>query len=260
MKKILLTVAGFDPSSGAGVLLDLKVFQQFQFQGMGILTSLTTQNTKEVKRIHPLPSPFLWEQYKTLEADVSFSGIKVGMVGSKDNIKVISKILSRNKNIPRVVDPVFKSSSGTWLLKKEFIRGYISAIGGKASLLTPNLEEAQLISGNQIKYPEDLKAAAEKIYSQTNIPCFIKGLEIRSTIMDLLFDGTKFYSFENEKIKKRVHGTGCFLSSSILGFLAEGHPLKKACLLACQFTHQARQEAIQLGNGRHIFPFPHPDR
>jgi hydroxymethylpyrimidine/phosphomethylpyrimidine kinase len=257
MKKTLLSVAGFDPSSGAGVLLDLKVFQQFQFQGMGILTCLTAQNTKEVKRIQPLPSPFLWEQYKTLEDDVSFSGIKVGMVGSKDNIQVISKILSRNKNIPRVVDPVFKSSSGTWLLKKEFIHGYISAIGGKASLLTPNLEEAQLISGNQIKNPQDLKAAAEKIYSQTKIACFIKGLGIRSKIMDLLFDGTKFYSFENEIIKKRVHGTGCFLSSSILGFLAEGHPLKKACLLASQFTHQAMHKAIQLGSGQHIIPFPH---
>ena len=260
MKKILLTVAGFDPSSGAGVLLDLKVFQQFQFQGMGILTSLTTQNTKEVKRILPLPSRFLWEQYKTLEADVSFSGIKVGMVGSKDNIKVISKILSRNKNIPRVVDPVFKSSSGAWLLNKGFMRDYISAIAGKASLLTPNLEEAQLISGNQIKNPEDLKAAAEKIYFQTKIPCFIKGLGIRSTIMDLLFDGTKFYAFENEKMKKRVHGTGCFLSSSILGFLAKGQPLKKACLLASNFIHQAMQKAIRVGNGQRIFPFPFPDR
>lgn len=178
------------------------------------------------------------------------------MVGSKDNFQVISKILSRNKNIPRVVDPVFKSSSGAWLLKKEFIRGYISAIGGKASLLIPNLEEAQLISGNRIKNLEDFKAAAEKICSQTKIPCFIKGLSVRSKIMDLLFDGNKFYSFENEKIKKRVHGTGCFLSSSILAFLAEGHPLKKACLLASRFTHQARKEAIQLGNGQHIIPFP----
>jgi hydroxymethylpyrimidine/phosphomethylpyrimidine kinase len=256
MKKILLSVAGFDPSSGAGVLLDLKVFQHFRFQGIGILTSLTAQNTKEVKNIHHLPSRFLWEQYKTLEADVSFSGIKVGMVGSKNNIEIISKILSKNKNIPRVVDPVFKSSSGTWLLKKEFIRGYISAIGGKASLLTPNLEEAQLISGNRIKIFEDFIAAAEEIYSKTKIPCFIKGLGIRSKIMDVLYDGKKYYSFENERIKKRVHGTGCFLSSSILAFLAEGHPLKKACLLASRFTHQARKEAIQLGNGQHIIPFP----
>ncbi len=258
MKKILLSLAGFDPSSGAGVLLDLKVFQQFHFQGMGIPTSLTAQNTKEVRKIYPLPSRFLWEQYKTLEADVSFSGIKVGMVGSEDNIKVISKILSRNKNIPRVVDPVFKSSSGAWLLKKEFIRGYISAITGKASLLTPNLEEAQLISGSQIKNLEDLKAAAENIYSQTKTACFIKGLGIRSKIVDLLFYGTKFYSFENEKIKKRVHGTGCYLSSSILGFLAEGYPLKKACFLASHFTHQAMDRAIQLGNGQRIFPFPPP--
>lgn len=256
MKKILLSVAGFDPSAGAGVLLDIKVFHHLHFQGMSIVTSLTAQNTREVQKIHRLPSRFLWEQYKILEADVSFSGIKVGMVGCKDNIQVISKILSKNRNIPRVVDPVFKSSSGAWLLKKNFIQGYISALGGKASLLTPNLEEAYLISGNQIKNLEDLKAAAEKIYSQTKIPCFIKGLDIKSKITDLLYDGTKFYSFENEKIKKRIHGTGCFLSSSILGFLAKGHPLKKACLLASQFTHQAMLKAIRLGNGQHVIPFP----
>jgi hydroxymethylpyrimidine kinase/phosphomethylpyrimidine kinase len=256
MKKILLSVAGFDPSSGAGVLLDLKVFHQLHFQGMSILTSLTAQNTREVLKIHCLPSRFLWEQYEGLEADVSFSGIKVGMVGSNDNIQIISKILSRNKNIPKVIDPVFKSSSGTWLLKKEFIQGYISAISGKASLLTPNLEEASLISGNQIKNIEDLKATAEKIYSQTKIPCYIKGMDIKSKIIDLLYDGTKFYSFENARIKKRIHGTGCFLSSSILGFLAKGHPLKKACLLASQFTHQVMQKAVRLGNGQHIIPFP----
>jgi len=256
MKKILLSVAGFDPSSGAGVLLDLKVFQQFQFQGMAILTSLTAQNTKEVKKVHCLPSSFLWDQYHTLESDVSLCGIKVGMIGCKDNISVIGKILSRNKNIPKVVDPVFKSSSGTWLLEKGSIQSYISAIGGKASLLTPNLEEAYLISGNQIKNLEDLKVAAEKIYSQTKVPCFLKGMAIKSKIMDILFDGTKFYYFENEKIKKRIHGTGCFLSSSILGFLAKGHPIKKACLLASQSTHQAMQKAVRFGNGQHFIPFP----
>jgi len=255
MRKVLLSVAGFDPSSGAGVLLDLKVFQQFHFQGMGILTSLTAQNTKEVQRIHCVPSGFLWEQYKALEADVSFSGIKVGMVGCEDNIQVIGKILSSHINIPRVVDPVFRSSSGTWLLKKKHIQGYISAIGGKASLLTPNLEEAQLISGIKIKNLEAMKEAAEKIYSQTRVPCFIKGADFKSKIMDLLYDGKEYYTFENKKIKKKVHGTGCFLSSSILGFLAKGHPLKKACLLASQFTHQAMQKAVRLGNGQHVILF-----
>lgn len=256
MKKILLSVAGFDPSSGAGVLLDIKVFQEFRFQGMAILTSLTAQNTKEVNKVHCFPSSFLWDQYQTLEADVSFSGIKVGMVGCKDNIPVIGKILSRSKNVPKVIDPVFKSSSGTWLLEKEAIPSYISEIGSKASLITPNLEEAHLISGIKMRNIEALEEAAEKIYSQTNICCFIKGGDFKSKILDLLYDGKKFYPFESEKMTKKVHGTGCFLSSSILSLLAKGHPLEKACLLASQSTHQAMKKAIRFGDGQYIIPFP----
>lgn len=256
MKKILLSVAGFDPSSGAGILMDLKVFEQFNFQGMSILTSLTVQNTKEVKKVHCLPPGFLWEQYKILKDDISFSGIKVGMVGGDDNIHVISKILAENRDIPRVVDPVFKSSSGTWLLEKESIQHYISEISEKASLLTPNIEEAYLISGIRIKSFEDMKEAAKVIYSHIKIPCLIKGGNFKKTILDLLFDGREFHHFEKEKIKNKVHGTGCFLSSCILSFLVKGMSLLEACSVAIQSTHQAMKKAVRLGSGQYIISFP----
>jgi hydroxymethylpyrimidine/phosphomethylpyrimidine kinase len=256
MKKILLSVAGLDPSSGAGILMDLKVFEQFNFQGVAVLTSLTVQNTIEVKKVHCLPPDFLWDQYKTLKADIPFSGIKVGMVGCDGNIEVIGKILSENKDIPRVVDPVFKSSSGTWLLEKESVQHYISEISKKASLLTPNLEEALLISGIKIRNVEDMKEAAKKIHSNTKIPCLIKGLNLKSAFLDLLYDGREFYKFEKEKIKKKVHGTGCFLSSCILCFLVKGRPLDEACSLATQCAHQAISKAIRLGSGQCIISFP----
>jgi len=236
--------------------MDLKVFQHFNFQGMGVLTSLTIQNTKEVKKVYCNPSDRLWAQYKTLEADVSFSGIKVGMIGCKDNIQVVSKILSKNKDIPRVVDPVFRSSSGIWLLEREAIPSYITEIGGKATLLTPNIEEAKLISGIRISSLEDMKKAAKNIYLRTNIPCFIKGGHFKSAVVDLLYDGRELHYFENKKIKKKVHGTGCFLSSSLLSFLAKGNPLEKACLLATQLAHQAIKKAIRLGHGQYIISFP----
>ena len=160
MKRTLLTVAGFDPTSGAGISLDLRVFQSAGFQGMAVLTSLTEQNTEVVKKIYLLTPEFVKAQYETLRKDVSFSGIKVGMLGSGKNIPVIKKILADNPKIPRVVDPVFKSSSGTWLLEPESIPDYISEIRGKASLLTPNLEEASLISGTKIATEEDMRTAA----------------------------------------------------------------------------------------------------
>jgi hydroxymethylpyrimidine/phosphomethylpyrimidine kinase len=136
LKKILLSVAGHDPTSGAGVSLDLKVFQLLGFQGMAVLTSITSQNTKGVRKVHCLSPELIWDQYKILCEDVSFSGIKVGMVGCEKNIEVIKRILDDNPDIQKVVDPVFKSSSGAWLLEKDSIPNYISEIKGKASLLT----------------------------------------------------------------------------------------------------------------------------
>jgi len=256
MKKILLSVAGYDPTSGAGASLDLKVFHHLGFQGMAVLTSVTSQNTKRVKKIHCLSPEFIWEQYQTLCQDVSISGIKVGMVGCRKNIQVIKKILEYNPNIPKVVDPVFKSSSGAWLLEKESIPGYISGIREKASLLTPNLSEAFLISGIKIENTEDMKKAARTIYSLSGIPCLLKGGHFPAQMVNLLFDGKKFYLFKKKKLKKNVHGTGCYLSSSLLAHLAKGYSLEKACLLATELTHRAIKSSIQIGKGQRIISFP----
>lgn len=254
-KKILLSVAGHDPTSGAGASLDLKVFQLLGFQGMAALTSITSQNPKGVRKVHCLPPDLLWDQYKTLGEDVSFSGIKIGMVGCGKNIKIIKRILTDNPNIKKVVDPVFKSSSGAWLLEKDSIPDYISEIKGKASLLTPNLEEASMISGIKIKNTEDMKKAAKSIFNLSNIPCFIKGGHFPEQMVNLLYDGKEFHFFEKEKIKKKVHGTGCFLSSSLLGYLAKGNSLEKACLLATELTHKAIKNAIKIGRGQDIISF-----
>jgi len=256
MKKILLSVAGYDPCGGAGVLLDLRVFVHLGFQAMGVLTAATAQNTECVSKVYCLPSKFLQAQYATLCQDVRFSGIKIGMIGCRENIKVVGRFLAKTKDIPRVVDTVFKSSSGAWLLEKKAIPFYLEEIRGKASLLTPNLEEASLLSGRKIENLEDMKEAARKIFLLSGIPCLIKGGHLEKEATDLLYDGHKFHFFENEKIKKNVHGTGCFLSSAILAFLAKGNSLKRACLLANQLTHQAIKSAVQIGRGQQIISFP----
>ena len=255
MKKILLSIAGYDPTSAAGVSLDLKVFQLIGFQGMAVLTSITSQNTKSVKKVHCLPPDLLWDQYKTLCEDVSFSGIKVGMVGCGENTEIIKRILENNPNIQKVVDPVFKSSSGAWLLERDSVPSYISEISGKASLLTPNLEEASMISGIKIENTEDMKKAAKRIFSLSSIPCLIKGGHLPRQMVNLLYDGNKFHLFKEKKIKKNVHGTGCFLSSSLLAYLVKGNSLEKACLLATQFTHEAIKNSIQIGHGQRIISF-----
>jgi len=250
--KNLLSLAGFDPTSGAGVSLDIKAFELLGFHGTAVLTSLTSQNTKEVKKIHCLPPDFIWEQFQTLAKDLPLSGIKVGMIGCKKNIPIVKKILASNPHIPRVVDPVFKSSSGEWLLEKEAIPSYISELSEKASLLTPNLAEAQMIIKAKIESIEDTKNAAKKIWSHIKTPCLITGGCFKNRKVDVLYEGKTFHFFERKKIKKKVHGTGCFLSSSILGYMANDQPLEKACLLANQLTWKVIKEAVQIGRGQHI--------
>ncbi len=256
VKKILLSVAGYDPTSGAGVLLDVNVFRFLDFMGMAILTAVTSQNTKVVNKIHSLPPEFLWSQYQSIKEDVSLSGIKVGMVASKENIQVVARILSQHSRIPRVIDPVFKSSSGQWLIDKDVLSSYIQAIKGKATLLTPNLEEAALISRNRVSTADEMKEAAEKIYEITRIPCLVKGGHLPKQKIDFLFDGKEFFALEKEEIRTRVHGTGCFFSSSLLAYLVKGNPLDKAFFLASKLTQRAIRKAQAIGKGQHIINLP----
>jgi hydroxymethylpyrimidine kinase/phosphomethylpyrimidine kinase len=245
-------VAGFDPTSGAGITLDLKVFHKYGYHGMGILTSLTAQNTQSVKKIHCPPSKFLSLQYRYLSADVKISGIKMGMIGCTENIGVIAEILAENPHIPVVIDPVFRSGAGNWLLEKKSIPIYIANIQEKASLLTPNLAEAEWISGSKVRTVDDMTASAEKIYDLTSIPCLIKGGHLYNRNIDILFDGKNYFRFKNKKMKKAVHGTGCYLSSSILCHLVSGLPLDRAVSSAVKDTHKAIKMAAKIGKGQSI--------
>jgi len=256
MKRVLLSAAGYDPSGGAGVILDLKVFHDFGFYGAGIVTAIAIQNTQAVQDIFCPPARALKNQYDTLARDLSFAGIKIGMAGSVENVGIIAGILAANKKTPRVIDPVFRSSSGAWLLAKNAIPLFIREIRGRASVLTPNLEEAGLITGRTVRTLEAMKEAAEKICVMTRIPCLIKGGHLEKEAVNLLYDGRRTFLFGNPKINKDVHGTGCFFSSSLLCYLALGKPLGKACELATELTYTAIKTAVRIGRGRHVISFP----
>lgn len=251
-KKVLLSIAGYDPSSGAGVLLDIAVFRRFGFPGAGILTSVTAQNSRRVTGIRCLGGRFLFKQYETLVQDISPAGIKVGMLGCRRNIPALGRILARHPDIPIVVDPVFRSSSGRWLLEKEAVPTFVSRIKGRISILTPNLAEAALISGLRPNSPEGMKEAALRIADCIAAPCLVKGGHLAQRITDVLYDGRRFYLFPHKKVPKGAHGSGCFLSSSLLSYLAMGKPLAEACALATEFTEAALRRAVRLGKGRKV--------
>lgn len=254
-RKILLTFAGFDPSSGAGVLLDINAFRANGFQGTAVITSLTVQNTEGVLRTFCPPSDFVQEQYRALRKDMTLSGIKIGMLGCKENLTVLSQILIESQDIPKVVDPVFQSTSGAWLFDKNAVSDFIERLKGNATLLTPNIHEAKLITGVPIKDIEGMKTAAAKIFDLIGFPCLVKGVHLEDAVSDILYDGHAFHLYKNKKIAKKVHGTGCFLSSSILCNLVLGKRLDEACAAAISATHRAIKKAEPMGRGQHIIPF-----
>ena len=138
---MLLSIAGYDPSGGAGTILDLQVFRYFGFAGAGIITALTAQNSHRIDKDSISPADFLKQQYNTLDEDVSLQGIKIGLIGAGKNLPVIKQIIRNNRDIPIVVDPVLKSSSGTWFLEQNAFPDFIRTFSGASTLETPNVRQ-----------------------------------------------------------------------------------------------------------------------
>jgi hydroxymethylpyrimidine/phosphomethylpyrimidine kinase len=256
MTKTLLSIAGFDPSGGAGLGLDIQVFRYLGFSGSGILTSVTAQNAAKLKKAFHLPPGLVRSQYEALAEGMRFGGIKTGMTGTLENLAAVARILAANPSIPRVVDPIFRSSSGATLLEKRAVPRFLGLVKGQASLITPNLDEASALTGLRIRSVEDMKEAALRIHRSGLVPCLVKGGHLRGEAVDVLFDGSEFVVFRHERLAKRVHGTGCFLSAAILGYLAGGRDLEEACRHAIGLTIQAILKASPAGKARAAFSFP----
>lgn len=236
-------------------MADVAVFRNLGFAGMGILTAVTAQNTRKVHRILCLPPRFLERQYQILASDIRLSGIKVGMLGCRKNLAVLSRILGDRKGLPAVADPVFRASSGRWLLEKTAVKSYLGAVKGRISVLTPNLAEAALASGRAVRNVLEMKEAARVIAASIEAPCLVKGGHLAGDAVDVLFDGKDFSLFERKKIEADIHGTGCLHSSSLLCFLVRGHSLAEACGLAATWTHRAIRNSSRIGKGRPIALF-----
>lgn len=254
---ILLSMAGFDPCGGAGVLLDLKVFHHFNFLGQAVLTTLTTQNTMEVKSIYSLSPSLIQEQYEVLKKEFVFQGLKIGLISSFEHLEVVQYILTELSNVPRVIDPVFKSSSGRVFWPHQHLKDYILKIVPLASLITPNLEEAEGLVGYPISSPAEMAKAAQDIVRLGAEACLVKGGHLPGSSVDILFDGHHIHQFPHQKIPHFTHGTGCLLSASLLVFLVKGNNLPEAAHQAIDFTQQQILSSLPLGRGQRIFWVKH---
>jgi hydroxymethylpyrimidine/phosphomethylpyrimidine kinase len=252
MMKVLLSIAGFDPSGGAGILLDMQVFRKMGFAGMAIPTADTVQNTSGVKNVQPHSKDLLLRQYQSLKEDVSFSGIKVGMISTKSNLWAVAEILAENQGIPIVVDPVMDSSSGYSLLEESAAREVLSVLAGKMTIITPNLKEAVYLSKIKIRNLKTAADAARRIYSRSGTACLVKGGHLPGDPVDILFDGKQEFRWRRSRQAVDVHGTGCFLSSAILALMACGKTQAQACEEAGNWAVSIMAKSKKLSKGRRV--------
>lgn len=250
MIPVALTIAGSDPSGGAGIQADLKTFAALKVYGMSVLTALTAQNTAGIFGIMDVPSEFLAKQMDAVMTDIRPGAVKSGMISSAGNLEVVIRKV-RQYNISRlVVDPVMVSTSGTALLAGdavEVLRRYLMPL---ALVVTPNLSEARALTGQSIASVDDMEEAALQIHGFGPKYVFLKGGHLDGEPVDVLFDGNEFKRFRGERVETTdSHGTGCILSAAIAGYLARGEPVEDAVRLAKNFVTAAIRHGLRLGSG-----------
>ncbi|MBN2104704.1 bifunctional hydroxymethylpyrimidine kinase/phosphomethylpyrimidine kinase [bacterium] len=246
----VLTIAGSDSGGGAGIQADLKTFSAFGVYGMSVVTSVTAQNTVRVHGVEALSPEFVSLQFEAVYADIGVDSVKTGMLYDAQIVMIVAQKLY-SCTIPNVVvDPVMVAKGGDTLLQKDAIEKVKHELLPTATLVTPNIPEAEILSGIRIESPSDLREAAIRIHKLGCGAVLIKGGHLKGDAVDVLFDGDSFSRFTSRRIATlNTHGTGCTYSAAIAAGLARGLSLKKAIQVAKKFVTRAIQEAIPLGKG-----------
>ena len=217
---------------------------------MAVITSLTVQSTEGVEAVHNTPSAEVREQLEILAKDGEFAALKVGMLGNRGNAVVVAEFLDAHKFAHVVHDPVMKSSGGTELLDAGGIKFLSSELLKRSSVITPNVPEAEVLTGMTIKDVADMEAAARKIVEMGARAVIVKGGHMDKAV-DVLFDGKDMHQLGGDRVKiDNTHGTGCTFASAIAAQLAAGRSLLEATTLAKAYVMKAIEKAYPVGKGR----------
>lgn len=249
--KTALTIAGSDSSGGAGIQADLKTFLANGVYGMSCITSVTAQNTKGVQGIFDVSPECLSAQLESVFSDIFPDAVKIGMISSPELACAAAEKLEKYKPIHLVIDPVMVSTSGSVLMEGSAVSVLKDRLFPLAELITPNIPEAESLSGIKITCKEDMKTAAEKLYLEYGTSVLVKGGHFVEDANDVLCEKGKISIFRGKRIENpNTHGTGCTLSSAISAHLALGAGLCEAISFAKKYLEAALSSMLDLGSGR----------
>ena len=249
MKKIL-TIAGSDSCGGAGIQADLKTFSAHGTYGMSVITAITAQNTEGVFAVEDVSPDIIKKQIEVLFDDICIDAIKIGMVSKVETINIIADTLKKYNVKNLVIDPVMVSKSGFHLLQPEAKQALIENLLPLATIVTPNLPEAEVITDLKVSSIKDMENVAIKIYEMGPKCVLVKGGHLEGDAVDILYDGTDFRYYVSPRIDTiHTHGTGCTLSSAIASNLSKGYSIDKAVEKSKRYITNAIKQSFSIGKG-----------
>ncbi len=263
----VLTIAGSDSCCGAGVQADLKVINALGAHGTSAITAITAQNTLGVSSVFNVPASVVEQQIEAVISDIGTDSLKTGMLVSEDIVEVVCKQLRKHRLKNLVVDPVISSHKGDRLLSDEGVKKLVSDLIPLSCLVTPNIPEAEILTGRKIENLSDIKDAASAMFEQGASNVLIKGghamiyednHDTNTEIIDLFYDGKEFKYFSEKRVNTdNVHGTGCMYSAAIATELAKGNKMISSITTAKKFITKIIKESSMPGNGNRLADFTH---
>ena len=245
----VLSIAGSDPSSGAGIQRDIKTYTALGAYGLTVVTAVTSQNTWKFSKVEEISANMIKSQLESILSDFKIHAIKIGMVYSSDIIKAIFSKLKETK-IPIVLDPVFESTTQGILLKKDAFCDFKKFLVRLAFVITPNVLEAERLAGMRIATAMQIRTAALRIQKMGAKNVIIKGGHLKgNTVTDYVLENSKFYSLSGMRLDRITHGGGCTFSAALTVSLGSGKTLQEAIKLAKEFTVQSITKSEKIGKG-----------
>lgn len=252
-KPKILVVAGYDPSAGAGLLMDLKVIHKLGGYALGIPTCLTVQDTSKVYNVYDLPNSYFKESLDKIYSDIEkIDAVKIGAIYSKEIIENLVNFINNYKLRNIVFDPVLFPTQGTPLIQEDTIK-YIGDLISICDVITPNIKEAEIISETEINNVNGMKKSAKRMKEKYNVQfIIIKGGHLDSDqICDLLYDGKEFVYFYRKRIKDLdLHGSGCIFSSALAFYLNKTKNAYEAFIHSEKFISKILKKPLKIGKGR----------